>query len=196
MESLTSAQIERMIYLIRGHKVMLDSDLAELYKVTTGRLNEQVKSNIDRFQPDFMFQISEKEFVEFRLFVGNIYDLPFCDSSFDAVFSVALWHLLSDVKKAASELNRVLRKDGSFLIVTADPSSYSSWTAPYIEVKSNGERFEGKVKHSDGTTSTDVLFLYTDDQISNSLKSNNLVIQKTEKFRNFVALQGQKISSK
>jgi len=71
MESLTSAQIERMIYLIRGHKVMLDSDLAELYKVTTGRLNEQVKRNIDRFQPDFMFQISEKDFVEFRLLVGD-----------------------------------------------------------------------------------------------------------------------------
>jgi hypothetical protein len=71
MENLTPTKIESMIYLIRGHKVMLDSDLAELYKVTTGRLNEQVKRNIDRFPSDFMFQISEKEFEELHSLIGN-----------------------------------------------------------------------------------------------------------------------------
>ena len=71
MESLIQTKIERMIYLIRGHKVMLDSNLAELYQVTTGRLNEQVKRNIDRFPLDFMFQISEKEFEELRSLIGN-----------------------------------------------------------------------------------------------------------------------------
>jgi hypothetical protein len=50
------------IYLIRGEKVMLDSDLAELYGVETRRLNEQVKRNIDRFPEDFMFQLTEVEF--------------------------------------------------------------------------------------------------------------------------------------
>ncbi len=55
-------QIERTIYFIRGHKVMLDSDLAALYGVTTSRLNEQVKRNIDRFPSDFMFQLNLKEF--------------------------------------------------------------------------------------------------------------------------------------
>ncbi|HEV2478089.1 MAG TPA: ORF6N domain-containing protein [Puia sp.] len=50
------------IYYIRGHKVMLDEDLAELYQVATGRLNEQVKRNIDRFPLDFMFQLTEEEF--------------------------------------------------------------------------------------------------------------------------------------
>ena len=44
------------IYLIRGERVMIDSDLAELYGVKTSRLNEQVKRNIDRFPEDFMFQ--------------------------------------------------------------------------------------------------------------------------------------------
>lgn len=53
--------IERKIYLIRGVKVMLDSDLASLYGVTTKRLNEQVKRNIKRFPPDFMFQLKENE---------------------------------------------------------------------------------------------------------------------------------------
>ncbi|RIJ45359.1 ORF6N domain-containing protein [Maribellus luteus] len=50
------------IYLIREQKVMLDSDLAELYGVETRRLNEQVKRNISRFPKDFMFQLSEVEF--------------------------------------------------------------------------------------------------------------------------------------
>jgi hypothetical protein len=51
--------IERRIYFIRTHKVMLDSDLAELYGVTTKRLNEQVKRNIDRFSADFMFRLNQ-----------------------------------------------------------------------------------------------------------------------------------------
>lgn len=48
------------IYLIRGQKVMLDDDLAELYRVETRRLNEQVKRNPDRFPEDFMFSLSKK----------------------------------------------------------------------------------------------------------------------------------------
>jgi len=53
--------IELRIYLIRGRKVMLDSDLAEIYGVTTKRLNEQVKRNRDRFPEDFMFQFTAEE---------------------------------------------------------------------------------------------------------------------------------------
>ena len=49
------------IYVIRNQKVMLDSDLAELYGVETKRLNEQVGRNIDRFPEDFMFQLTEAE---------------------------------------------------------------------------------------------------------------------------------------
>lgn len=50
------------IYYIRNQKVMLDSDLAELYGIETRRLNEQVSRNIDRFPDDFMFRLDEKEF--------------------------------------------------------------------------------------------------------------------------------------
>jgi hypothetical protein len=50
------------IYFIRDEKIMLDSDLAELYGVETKRLNEQVKRNFDRFPEDFMFQLTEPEF--------------------------------------------------------------------------------------------------------------------------------------
>jgi len=55
--------IERKIFMVRGHKVMLDRDLAALYKVPTKRLNEQVKRNIKRFPDDFMFQLTKEEFL-------------------------------------------------------------------------------------------------------------------------------------
>lgn len=51
--------IMNKILLIRGRKVMIDSNLAELYGVTTKRLNEQVKHNIKRFPEDFMFRLTE-----------------------------------------------------------------------------------------------------------------------------------------
>ena len=53
--------IEEMIYIIRGKKVMLDSDLAVIYGVETRRLNEQVKRNIERFPEHFMFQLTKQE---------------------------------------------------------------------------------------------------------------------------------------
>jgi len=54
-------RIENKILLIRGHKVMLDRDLAKLYEVETIRLREQVKRNYERFPDDFMFQLSDNE---------------------------------------------------------------------------------------------------------------------------------------
>lgn len=58
--------IERRIYVIRGQKVMLDSDLAELYGVPTKGLNLSVRRNSERFPADFMFQLSEEEFRNLR----------------------------------------------------------------------------------------------------------------------------------
>ncbi|MBU1026133.1 MAG: ORF6N domain-containing protein, partial [Candidatus Margulisbacteria bacterium] len=54
-------RIENKIYIIRGQKVMLDKDLAELYGVKTFVLNQAVKRNIARFPEDFMFSLSRKE---------------------------------------------------------------------------------------------------------------------------------------
>ena len=58
---IPAERIERQIYLIRGEKVMLDSDLAALYQVPTFRLNEAVKRNAKRFPADFMFQLTAGE---------------------------------------------------------------------------------------------------------------------------------------
>ena len=68
--------IERRIYFIRTHKVMLDSDLAELYGVRTKRLNEQVKRNIDRFPADFMFRLNQEESDRLRSQFGDLKTWP------------------------------------------------------------------------------------------------------------------------
>lgn len=58
--------VQNLIYEIRGRKVMLDSDLAKLYNVKTGDLNQAVKRNIRRFPSDFMFQLDSKEFANLK----------------------------------------------------------------------------------------------------------------------------------
>lgn len=54
--------IETKIIFIRGKKVMLDKNLAQLYGVTTSNLNKAIRRNTERFPEDFMFQLSKKEF--------------------------------------------------------------------------------------------------------------------------------------
>ena len=59
---ITLDQVERRIYEIRGHKVMLDSELAAMYGVATKAFNQAVKRNLERFPNDFCFQLTEGEF--------------------------------------------------------------------------------------------------------------------------------------
>jgi len=58
---LKPENVARLVFFVRGERVMLDADLARLYGVTTGNLNKAVKRNQSRFPGDFMFQLSEKE---------------------------------------------------------------------------------------------------------------------------------------
>lgn len=77
--------IERRIYLIRRHKVMLDSELADLYQVETKVFNQAVKRNLDRFPADFMFQLTAQEAQSLRSQIvtsnpqrGGRRYLPYC----------------------------------------------------------------------------------------------------------------------
>ncbi len=64
-------EIISQIYVIRGRKVMLDNDLARIYGVTTARLNQQVRRNIDRFPADFMFELSLEEYRNLMLQIAT-----------------------------------------------------------------------------------------------------------------------------
>ncbi len=61
-EIIKAKDIQKTILILRNKRVMLDSDLAGIYGVTTSRLNEQIKRNIERFPEDFMFQLNTNEF--------------------------------------------------------------------------------------------------------------------------------------
>jgi hypothetical protein len=71
-KQVSAERIEHSILFIRGHRVLLDADLALLYGVSVGRLNEAVKRNRHRFPGDFMFQLSEAEFHNLRAQTGNL----------------------------------------------------------------------------------------------------------------------------
>jgi hypothetical protein len=68
---IPSERIERSILLIRGHKVILDADLAALYRVETKQLIRAVKRNLPRFPEDFMLQLNEEEFENLRFHFGT-----------------------------------------------------------------------------------------------------------------------------
>jgi len=67
VQLLKLQNIQKCIFVIRGKRVMLDSDLALIYEVTTARLNQQVRRNIDRFPEDFMFQLNKDEYLALML---------------------------------------------------------------------------------------------------------------------------------
>ncbi len=99
-------QIENTIFSIRGCKVMLDADLAEIYGVTTKRLNEQVKRNIGRFPEDFMFQLTQEEKMEV---VANCDHLFFC-CLFYTDFSCYDGNIWKTTKKKSPSSSRATSK--------------------------------------------------------------------------------------
>lgn len=121
-ENSYDESISEKNYFIRGEKVILDSDLAELYEVPTKRLNEQVKRNIKRFPKDFMFRLTSKEydFLKSQFATSNRggrRSLPYAFTEHGAVMLSGI--LNSDVAIAAS-IN-VVR---AFIKLRRLPSSY------------------------------------------------------------------------
>ena len=70
-ELVAEQKVLNKIYVIRGEKVMIDQDLAEMYGVETKQLKRHVKRNIERFPKDFMFQLTKKEFENLRSQIGT-----------------------------------------------------------------------------------------------------------------------------
>jgi ubiquinone/menaquinone biosynthesis C-methylase UbiE len=128
-----------------------------------------------------------------RKFVqGSAYKLPFNDNEFDVAFSVATWHLFEKINLASKELERVLKTDARFLVVTANPDKYDDWKKPYTSYKLDGHRLEGQVPSDEGSASVDVLFLHTIDELFTSFEQAALTIQKTEAYGPFIYIWGRK----
>lgn len=111
-----------------------------------------------------------------KFLIGNAYALPLENSSMDSVFSVAVWHLLSDLKAASLELARVLKPKGHFLLITANSEAHKAW-----------------ISHRD------TLYLRSEGEIKSSLDLAQLQVDKTEAFRTtkdgqkmYISIQGRK----
>jgi len=112
MSIIPVEMIESKILLIRGQKVIIDSDLASLYGVETKRLNEQVKRNISRFPGDFVFQLTAKEKAEV---------VAICDHLAKLKFSSVLPHVFTEhgALMAASVLNSEKAVETSVFVIRA-----------------------------------------------------------------------------
>ena len=130
--------IEAKILTVRGCKVMLDADLAELYGVETGALNRAVKRNIDRFPEDFMFRLASEEFANLKCQIGTSSwggrrTLPFAFTEHGAIMAASVLNspraveisvhvvrafihmreLVAGHKELAQKLNQLERKVGA-----------------------------------------------------------------------------------
>ncbi len=76
--SLSQYDIEKLIVTVRGEQVLIDQDIARIYEVTTGRLNEQEKSNIARFPESFSFKLTKEERDEVIVNCDNLRSLKNC----------------------------------------------------------------------------------------------------------------------
>lgn len=118
-----------------------------------------------------------------RFVTGNAYDLPFANESFDAAFSVLVWHLLEDLPRAAAEMARVLKAGGAALCITANPEAMADWQAMYDSPRVDGKRLEGVMDMGGGLTSRDVLYFHTRDEIATALASAGLTLEGVTPFR-------------
>ncbi len=138
------ASIERRIYFVRGQKVMIDTDLAMLYRVTTGAFNQAVRRNIQRFPSDFMFQLNAEEVENLRSqFVisswGGRRYLPF-------VFTEQGVAMLSSVLKSdrAIQVNIAIMR--AFVKLRAILETHRELAQRLEELELKYERHDGQIR--------------------------------------------------
>ena len=117
-----------------------------------------------------------------RFLNGNAYKIPCPTNFFDGVFSINVWFHLSNIKKASSELARVIKKGGTFLIISANPSTYRTWLGFYKNIKRKGRRAEGAVCSPNTTLSKNIYYTHTQEEIIKALKDAGLTLKKSEPF--------------
>lgn len=88
---ISNLQIEKKIFVIRGVQVMVDRDIAELYGVETRTLNQAVKRNLNRFPEEFMFQMNDEEFENWKSQIVTLNTNPVSDENLISQFVTSSW---------------------------------------------------------------------------------------------------------
>ena len=136
MSNLTIKKIEKMIYLIRGQKVMLDSDLAELYEIETKGLNRAVRRNLKRFPNDFMFQLSDLEYESLKCQIGTSKKGRGGKQKLPLVFT----------ENGVAMLSSVLRSDTAILVNISIMRIFTKLRSFFMLEKEIGERMDNLEK--------------------------------------------------
>lgn len=130
--------------------------------------------------------------------VGEAYHLPVESEAVDGGFSVMVWFHLEDLNVASAELARVLKPDGRFLIVTANPETKEVWESFYFDYEKQGKVIIGKVNVPGNPMSKNIHYQHTREEIFNALEGAGLEIDKVESFgliddkEIFLSIEGRK----
>ena len=125
-------------------------------------------------------ELYQEDWKEFR--IGEASELPLLDSSAEGVFSVNVWLHLENIVEPAHELYRVLKPDGRFLIITANPKQYDAWKALFFERTQSGKRLTGGFHLPNNDLSRHTMYLHTLEELLESLEKANLIVSTTEYF--------------
>jgi predicted XRE-type DNA-binding protein len=140
------------ILFIREKKVMLDRDLAELYGVSTKRLNEQVRRNLSRFPDDFMFQLTDEEKKEVVAFCDHLNDLiysPYLPNAFTEHGAVMLASVLNSeraiqvniqIVRIFNDLRKVISKQSDIEEIKNQLSKHENKILSILEYLRNHEK--------------------------------------------------------
>lgn len=189
---LTVESIRNCVYTIRGQQVMLDSDLADIYGYELKAMNQQVKRNIERFQEDFMFQMTKEEFENLKSqFVtsswGGIRKMPyvFTEQGIYMLATVLKGELATQqsifIMRAFKEMRHYIRQNQQFVT----QSEMSMVTAKVSELS---VQMAGAIDHQKKTDKA-----IEDIQKSIDTLNENFVSDKD--FKNFIIYKGQKFEA-
>ena len=141
----TVQRIEEMIFLIRGQRVMLDSDLAKIYGVTTKRLKEQFRRNVERFPRDFAFVLTNQEFANMRSQIAtaskrNIRHVPIAFSEHGAL-------MLGNVLNSKTAVEASIRVVRAFVWIREQLAANKELSQKLKELESRVGEHDGAINN-------------------------------------------------
>ena len=167
-----TVSIQNLIHEIRRQKVMLDADLANIYHVETKRLNEAVKRNINRFPPEFMFQLTEKEYKSLRLQIATLnLKSQFATSSWGGQRKLPYAFTEHGVIMLSSVLNSKIAAKVNIAVVKA-----------FIEMR----RFIAKPVRKELDNLEKILFLHIDDTNHNFAEHTATINEIISRLNNLI----------
>lgn len=141
-----------------------------------------------------LYDDSQRQFV-----IGDAYHLPLESEKAEASFSVMVWVHLENLDKASSELARILKPGGKFMIVTCNPNAEKTWESFFFDHQKEGKKITGKVNVPINPISKSIIYQHSQNEILSALRNSGLEIEHTDEYgpvngeNIFFSVEGRKI---